>query len=97
MLWNGPMALFRITSIWLDIQLLKKIDYWLFENQTSNSVKFIERTTQINYISILNTNNGCYLEVGMIGGAQELSLIRNNLSTCLVQATIMHDYFIIIY
>lgn len=63
----------------------------LMESQTSNCIKFVERTTETNYVLIRNTNYGCYSYIGMIGGVQELSLQYNFFGSCLYQPTIMHE------
>lgn len=54
---------------------------------TSNCIRFIPRKTEKNYVWIIS-HSGCYSYVGMIGGAQNLSLQRNG---CVNKGTIMHE------
>lgn len=51
-------------------------------------VRFIERTTEIDYIEIINSR-GCYSYFGRIGGKQYLQFNRPN---CLWKGTIIHEF-----
>lgn len=55
--------------------------------ETSTCIRFVSRTTQIDFIKIIN-GDGCWSWVGRVGGQQELSLNRNG---CLYDGTPMHE------
>ncbi|RWR99303.1 Astacin-like metalloprotease toxin [Dinothrombium tinctorium] len=56
--------------------------------QTRNCIKFKERRYEISYVNIFS-GDGCYSDVGRIGGSQELSLGRG----CQVMGIIIHELF----
>lgn len=60
----------------------------LQEIQSKSCVRFVARTTQPDYIEIIN-NGGCYSFLGRLGGKQELSLSRNG---CVSKGTVMHEF-----
>ncbi|XP_045129134.1 astacin-like [Portunus trituberculatus] len=55
---------------------------------TKTCVRFIERTTQRDYIEIVSNYQGCWSYVGKIGGNQSLSLDVNG---CMYVGTAIHE------
>ncbi|ROT61684.1 zinc proteinase Mpc1 [Penaeus vannamei] len=51
-------------------------------------IRFIERTTQANYLEIVTNDSGCWSYVGTIGGMQRLSLDTNG---CIYKGTAIHE------
>lgn len=69
----------------------------VFNLYVANScIRFVERTTQRDYVSIQKTGTGCNSYVGRIGGAQVLSLdsacLRCSVSGCSVPGTPVHEF-----
>jgi len=59
--------------------------------ERNTCIRFIPKTNQFNYLRIVTTNDGCYSNVGMIGGPQDLSLQDNNAGTCMIFETVIHE------
>jgi hypothetical protein len=55
--------------------------------ESKTCVRFVPRTTQADYINIINSA-GCWSYIGRIRGAQQLSLQRNG---CVYKRTVMHE------
>ncbi len=55
-----------------------------------SALRFVERTTQNDYIEFFN-GTGCWSYVGRQGGKQQISLQDNASGTCMGQGTIMHE------
>ncbi|CRK90140.1 CLUMA_CG003856, isoform A [Clunio marinus] len=61
------------------------------EIQKYTCVRFIQRTSQADYVEIIN-DSGCWSYLGRRGGKQSLSLMRNvNGYGCVWKATAMHE------
>jgi hypothetical protein len=58
------------------------------EIQDHTCIKFVPRTNEENYITIIN-GSGCYSSVGMTGGRQTLSLAD---SGCWYHGTVVHEF-----
>ena len=53
------------------------------------SIKFIQRTTEANFVNVISDiNKGCFSMIGMIGGPQVLSLAPG----CLTTDTVAHEF-----
>lgn len=52
-------------------------------------IKFVERTTQANYVDITNDNSGCWSYIGCVRGAQTLNLQSN--VGCVTKGVTMHE------
>jgi astacin len=59
--------------------------------QSRSCVRFVQRTTQRNYVNIIKTTNGCYSNVGMSGGPQDLSLQDDSTGTCMTYDIVIHE------
>ena len=56
-------------------------------------IRFVERTTESNYIRVTSSDSGCFSYIGRIGGAQQLNLQSYTPGTgCFVKGTIMHEF-----
>jgi choriolysin H len=55
--------------------------------ESKTCVRFVPRTTQADYINIINSS-GCWSYLGRIRGAQDLSLQKNG---CVYKRTVMHE------
>ncbi|ROT61685.1 zinc proteinase Mpc1 [Penaeus vannamei] len=51
-------------------------------------IRFVERTSQSNYIEIVSNDSGCWSYVGTIGGKQRVSLDSNG---CMYKGTVIHE------
>jgi Astacin (Peptidase family M12A) len=60
----------------------------LQEIERRTCVRFVARTTQTDYVEIIN-GGGCYSRLGRTGGRQEISLQRNG---CVSRGTVMHEF-----
>ncbi|EFX86902.1 hypothetical protein DAPPUDRAFT_43558, partial [Daphnia pulex] len=66
------------------------IAFAMNEFQKKTCINFVPRTSEVNYIRILPTGQGCWSYVGKIGGSQDLSLDDG----CVVSwapGTVMHE------
>ena len=61
-------------------QIFKAMDE--YEEHTQGCIKFVPRTDEANYIAF-TSNGGCYSEVGMIGGRQELNYQTDDDRNCI--------------
>jgi len=59
--------------------------------ESQSCVRFVQRTTQTNYLNIIKTADGCYSNVGMSGGPQDVSLQDDTSGTCMVAEIIVHE------
>lgn len=56
-------------------------------------VKFVQRTTEVDYVEVIGTNSGCWSYVGRLGGMQQLNLTPYPVEEgCFRLATIMHEF-----
>ncbi|KAM7361905.1 zinc metalloproteinase nas-1-like [Cochliomyia hominivorax] len=53
---------------------LEIIAYAIDEYHTKTCIRFIHRTSETDYISIVKGNSGCWSSVGRVGGRQEVNL-----------------------
>jgi Astacin (Peptidase family M12A) len=60
----------------------------LKELESRTCVRFLPRTSQKDYVDIIN-DQGCYSFIGKIGGRQTISLQRDG---CIVKGTIIHEF-----
>jgi len=56
--------------------------------QDKSCIQFVPRTTEADFIQIVNSNRGCYSSIGRIKGPQDLSLQRNR---CVTVETVIHE------
>lgn len=72
---NGVMAYeFDSSSTFTDAQkaeIMRGMDDYV--SQTNGCISFVARTTELNYVSFVNYDSGCWSYVGMLGGKQELN------------------------
>lgn len=65
----------------------------LDEMEASLCLKFVERTTEANYVDVISTESGCFSSVGMVGGVQRLNLQSYEPgSGCFRKGTIIHEF-----
>ncbi|XP_037952066.1 zinc metalloproteinase nas-4 [Teleopsis dalmanni] len=68
---------------------LATIEYAIEEYHKRTCIRFIPRTNQKDYLSIVNGNSGCWSSVGRVGGKQEVNLQSPG---CLTKrGTAMHE------
>ncbi|XP_045128612.1 astacin-like [Portunus trituberculatus] len=86
-LWSGGVVPYvfgsSITSHQRDIILQGMNDF-----HAKTCVRFVERTTQHDYIEIVSNDSGCWSYVGSIGGKQRVSLDVNG---CIYVGTAIHE------
>ncbi|MDX1696114.1 MAG: M12 family metallopeptidase [Ketobacteraceae bacterium] len=71
-IWPEGIVYYKISDdLGRTSRVYHAIETW--EELTNGMVQFVERTTETNYIEVIN-GNGCYSSVGMVGGRQTLSL-----------------------
>nr|XP_044251418.1 zinc metalloproteinase nas-8-like [Drosophila takahashii] len=71
--WPGGVVPYVIEGLYHENELGNlKGAFYEYHNKTC--VRFIERTTQRDYISIVSYTNGCFAKVGRWGGRQEVHL-----------------------
>lgn len=75
------------TNVYTEKQL-SRIQEAMRNVEVLTDVQFIERTTEVNYVYI-EADGGCSSYVGMVGGAQSLSLVEG----CFSGATAEHELF----
>jgi Astacin (Peptidase family M12A) len=81
---RNPEANFLVTSAAAD----KSIVLLAFrELEAKTCVRFVERTTQADYVEIYN-GAGCSSSLGRIGGKQQISMSKNG---CITKGTVMHE------
>jgi len=89
--WPNGVVYYRISSAFPSstrstiIEAMREIETNTKHGST-NCIKFVERTTQHDYIYI-QKNSGCHSKIGRQGGAQELSLGTG----CEGKGTMMHE------
>jgi hypothetical protein len=72
-LWPNRTVFFTISPTLADPwRVTDAITHW----ETVTNLQFVQRTTQTNFIEFV-TGNGCFSNVGMIGGRQEINLHPN--------------------
>lgn len=65
----------------------------LDEMEASLCLKFVERTTETNYVNVISSESGCFSSVGMVGGMQRLNLQSYEPgSGCFRKGTIIHEF-----
>ncbi|RWS03093.1 astacin-like metallopeptidase 6 protein, partial [Dinothrombium tinctorium] len=77
-LWPNGLIFYRIDSRLCDLNQARPLivsTMTLISAQTRNCIRFRERRNESSYINIIS-GDGCYSQVGMIGGSQGLSLGR---------------------
>ncbi|CAG0891182.1 unnamed protein product [Cyprideis torosa] len=72
--WNGNTIPYTISSVFSSDERTR-IKNAIGDFQRYTCLRFVERTTQYDYINI-KKDSGCWSYVGRIGGAQDLSLGR---------------------
>jgi len=85
--WTNGVVYYVISSGYSTSQRNLIIDSMnTITNKTSGCITFVQRTSQSNYIDIKSVS-GCYSYLGMIGGAQTVSLT----SGCFSRGVIVHE------
>ena len=56
--------------------------------QDKSCIQFVPRTTEADFVKIVNSNGGCFSAIGRIKGSQDLSLQRNR---CVTVETAIHE------
>lgn len=73
-----------------DAYQMSLIEAAMAEYHQKTCIRFVPRTHQNDYVSIVSGNSGCWSSVGRIGGRQEINLQSPG---CLVKVgTIIHEF-----
>lgn len=65
----------------------------LDEMESHLCLRFVERTTESNYVNVISSESGCFSSVGMVGGVQRLNLQSYEPGLgCFRKGTIIHEF-----
>lgn len=87
---KNPFFLFSFfISVGADAYQMNLIEQAIMEYHRRTCIRFVPRSNQQDYISIVSGNTGCWSSVGRIGGRQEVNLQSPG---CLAKVgTIIHE------
>ncbi|KAJ6637441.1 Zinc metalloproteinase nas-4 [Pseudolycoriella hygida] len=86
--WAGGVVPYEIRGSF-DAFQMNLIEKALNEYHTRTCIRFVPRSNQQDYISIVNGNTGCWSSVGRIGGRQEVNFQTPG---CMVKVgTVVHE------
>ncbi|XP_058463936.1 hatching enzyme 1.2-like [Malaya genurostris] len=99
---DGRTSLIGSTYRWPNNIVYYSIDTNAFSTTQQNAIKsaleqimqvsclkYVERTTEIDYVRVTGEYTGCWSYLGRRGGAQQLNLQPNG---CMSRGTIMHEF-----
>ncbi|CAL4114407.1 unnamed protein product, partial [Meganyctiphanes norvegica] len=84
-LWSNGIVPYEIQA---ESSAHSTIQSAMTELEQKTCIKFVERTTESDYIYITSSSSGCWSYVGSYGGGQEVSLDRNG---CIYHGTAIHE------